>query len=229
MQAEIMVLKIPQNITSNDYRQLLSLVSEEKRIKISQLRQQCDVYRTLFGEVLVRAAIVRILDLPNQEIQFTYNSYGKPSLIGNESFHFNISHAGDWVALFISSSPVGIDVEQICEIDESIAKSYFSKMEYERLFCLRGEERTAYFYELWTLKESYIKAKGKGLSIPLDSFSIHIGEDSSIALTPRTEAYFFKQYELNRSYKLAACTTAPEGFPNQLQHWRMEDLIHLFF
>ncbi|WP_373293886.1 4'-phosphopantetheinyl transferase family protein [Paenibacillus albidus] len=71
-------------------------------------------------------------------------------------------------------------------------------------------DQKTFFSILWTLKESYIKAKGMGLSLPLNSFSFTFHSDQSIALSPIEEGYFFRQYELDYGYKLSACSSADE-------------------
>ncbi|MFD0589633.1 4'-phosphopantetheinyl transferase family protein [Paenibacillus sp. GCM10027627] len=227
MSAEIIVLKIPSIMETDRYNWLLEVVSEEKRTKVKRLRLLKDTHRTLLGEALVRAAIVSRLGLSNEHIRFVENEFGKPALCGFEKFQFNISHSGDWVAVFLSDVPIGIDVEEIRPIDTNIAESYMAPAEYEDIMDKNERERLSYFYDLWTLKESYIKAKGEGLSIPLHTFSISIRNDGSIVLDPATEPYYFKTYELEPRYKLAACSS-DNRFPTALTHWNIDDLrVHL--
>ncbi|REK74292.1 4'-phosphopantetheinyl transferase family protein [Paenibacillus paeoniae] len=223
LKVEIMVLNIPSVMGTDDYNWLLGLVSEEKRARVKKLRFLRDAYRTLLGEALVRAAIASRLEIGNERIHFARNEYGKPSLIGHESLQFNVSHSGDWVALFVSDVPVGIDVEEIRPIDMNIAESFLSVLEYNRLMSHNQGERLAHFYELWTLKESYIKCKGEGLSIPLHSFSILVNEDRSVSLEPSGGHHFFKTYELDRNYKLAACAEV-DRFPPSITKWSFEEL-----
>nr|WP_269669513.1 4'-phosphopantetheinyl transferase superfamily protein [Paenibacillus sp. GSMTC-2017] len=164
------------------------------------------------------------LGVPNENIAFSYNEYGKPTLIGCEGLHFNVSHSGDWVVAFVSTAAVGIDVEEVRPIDMNIASSYFAKEEYRELLAKSEGERTAFFYELWTLKESYIKAKGEGLSIPLHSFSVAIQSDRTITLKPEGENVYFKQYQLAPHYKMAACSFKNK-FPLTVSHWSIEELL----
>ncbi|MFF2889705.1 4'-phosphopantetheinyl transferase family protein [Paenibacillus sp. NPDC057967] len=223
MNVEIIVLNIPSVMGMDDYNWLLNQVSEEKRGRVKKLRFLKDAYRTLLGEALVRAAIVSRLGLGNEHIRFAKNEYGKPSLVSHGSFHFNVSHSGEWVAVFVSQAPVGIDVEEIKPIDMNIAESFLSEREYQRLMSYNHGERLPHFYELWTLKESYIKCKGEGLSIPLHSFSIMVNEDRSITLEPEGEHYFFRTYELDEHHKLAACSEA-DRFPPNVKRWSFDEL-----
>ena len=142
-------------------------------------------------------------------------------------FHFNISHSGDWVVLATGPSPLGIDVERIKDIDLDIAKRFFSGREYDDLMLKPDEERFSYFFNLWTLKESYIKAVGKGLSLPLDSFSM-VMEDNRITIkTESDDNRFFRQYPVAAGYKLSICASG-DSFPGEIIHKTPDDLYYEF-
>lgn len=111
------------------------------------------------------------------EWPLTENSYGKPEISTNRpdlNLNFNLSHSGGELVFIISKNlMVGIDIEHI-KYQESligVAKKSFSDREYRHLLTLSGHHQAAKFYELWTLKEAYIKARGIGLTMPLDTFS----------------------------------------------------------
>lgn len=183
----------------------MKLISAQKAEKLSRYRRKEDLVRSLLGELLLRVQITRLLQLPNHEIVFDANPYGKPYLTGHP-LEFNLSHAGDWVVCVLSSQPVGIDIEEIKAVDISIAERFFTKKEYADLLEKTAEERQSYFYELWTLKESYIKAIGLGLSLPLDSFSFRITSNDIVVVDSQPRAdFFFKQYHVDCKYKLSVC------------------------
>jgi len=98
---------------------------------------------------------------------------GKPYLEGTDLIYFNMSHAGIYSACAFSKKPVGLDIEQIKPIALSIAKRYYCRSEYEDIMEHSDEGRSRRFYQYWVLKESFIKAVGLGLSIPLNQFSFH--------------------------------------------------------
>jgi 4'-phosphopantetheinyl transferase len=85
--------------------------------------------------------------------------------------HFNISHSGNYAGCVISDKFAGFDVEQHKITDLSLSKHFFTGVEHQYI-CSPDESALNRFYQIWTLKESYIKAIGKGLSCPLDSFSV---------------------------------------------------------
>lgn len=101
-------------------------------------------------------------------ISFERNKYGKPYIKNYPDFHFNISHSGKWVVCAVSSQTVGIDIECMNELDQSFANAIFTDHE-KHEYLKKGDNpgRLKYIYEIWTLKESYFKYLGKGLSISI--------------------------------------------------------------
>jgi 4'-phosphopantetheinyl transferase len=99
---------------------------------------------------------------------------------------------------------LGIDIEQIKNNNDSIAERFFTTSEYEDLKRLKEENRLYYFYDLWTLKESYIKCIGKGLHIPLNSFSFEI-QNERVSLIPSDNSYNFRRYDCFSEYRVAVC------------------------
>lgn len=102
-------------------------------------------------------------------------SGGKPVFVENKDVHFNLSHSGDYVALAYGDAPLGVDIERVARADLKIAKRFFAKEEYEHLAEREEEEQADLFARIWTAKEAVVKASGKGLSIPLERFSV-LGE-----------------------------------------------------
>ncbi|WP_062491249.1 MULTISPECIES: 4'-phosphopantetheinyl transferase family protein [Paenibacillus] len=174
---EICALHIEKNLDIQQFESLLLLVSEEKRNRILKNVRFEDAQRSLLADVLARFMLCRSLNLSNEDITFYYNSFGKPFLKNVENVFFNVSHSGNWVVCALDNSPIGIDIEIVKPIDISIARRFFSTVEYKDIMKRTPTQREDYFYTLWTLKESYIKAIGKGLSIPLDSFSFRVKND----------------------------------------------------
>lgn len=103
-------------------------VSSEKRVAADRFRFLIDARRTLLGEVLVRQTIHDMYDLPMDQIVFETEGNGKPVVRQLPSFHFNLSHSGDWVVCAVDDAPVGIDIEEIKPIDLAIAKRFFQRM-----------------------------------------------------------------------------------------------------
>ncbi|RDU24801.1 4'-phosphopantetheinyl transferase family protein [Anaerosacchariphilus polymeriproducens] len=174
---KIYVIERNRLLDTNEYVFLYNFISEEKKKRIMKYRNYADMERSLLADLLVRYAVNQKIDIPNSHLHFYQNDYGKPFLMF-PNIHFNASHSGNWIACAVSDYEVGIDVEKISHVDEDIAEHFFTEIENQYLKNQPDLLRKESFYKLWTLKESYIKFKGKGLSIPLDSFSIQIDKEN---------------------------------------------------
>ncbi|NVO09179.1 MAG: 4'-phosphopantetheinyl transferase superfamily protein [Bacteroidales bacterium] len=207
---------------------LLSQVSNAKRERLLKFYNWEDLQRGLLADLLVRKALIEKVNVSNNEIHFSVNEYGKPYCSFLKNFHFNVSHSGSWVVCAIDSNPIGIDIERISQIDLDISKNYFSKKEHENL--LLSNNPFDYFFTLWSLKESYIKFIGKGLSHPLDSFSIVFSNNSKINIEVNAkilENTFFKQYDVDKVYKMAVCCSHPD-MPEKPVVYNISDLVDFF-
>ncbi|MBD8074401.1 4'-phosphopantetheinyl transferase superfamily protein [Bacillus thuringiensis] len=183
---------------------------------MKRLLNSCDVNRTLIGDLLIRSLICQKYKINNEEIRFKYNEYGKPFVENFSDFHFNLSHSGEWVVCTTANFNVGIDIEKVSEIEAlKLAKKFFSADEFYDISNMNSDEQINYFYDLWTLKESYIKTIGKGLYTPLNSFSIKKESRALILYKNIPKNFYFKQYNIDPNYKLSACATRDE-FPQEI-------------
>jgi 4'-phosphopantetheinyl transferase len=203
----------------------MTLASEYKRKRIKRYHNFIDSQRVLVADVLLRQVLCSKLGIKNRDLIFYFNECGKPFL-KNSDIHFNISHSGEWIVCAVSYCRVGIDIEQIKLIDfVSIASSFFSDIELQDLMEIEETSRLFYFYDLWTLKESYIKAVGKGLSIPLNSFTVRKNCNSIILRNEKESAtYFFKQYSLDSNYILSICSSNSE-YPTGIIIKKIDDIL----
>ena len=166
------ILRIDRDLTPSEYRIMMKKVPPEKQAKIDHFCFLKDAQRSMLGVIMATHAVNEHLGLPGKPLMFGTNHYGKPYLLEYPGLHFNISHSGGYVCCALSMQPVGIDVEEITCAEMQIAERFFSIEEYGYLKSFPHEERNHAFFEVWTKKESYIKQRGKGLSIPLTSFSV---------------------------------------------------------
>lgn len=215
---EIYALELPKYLEESQYEQLLSILSPDKQKRIIRLVRKEDKYRILLADILVRNILSKRCKIHPKVIRYDYNQFGKPFFQQFKSVSFNVSHAGDWVVCIFDYTPVGIDVEKVQPINLEIGKLVFSEEEYQDLQRKsEGRERLEYFYDLWTLKESYVKARGMGLSLPLNAYTIKRYSNDLIELFPNVgdQKYFFRQYDLHQEYKLSVCSTM-ERFANSI-------------
>jgi 4'-phosphopantetheinyl transferase len=130
---------------------------------------------------------------------FQRNSHGKPSLVAEQAdelgIAFNLSHTnGMGLCAVAPKGEVGVDVEYHANSQGllDVADHYFSDTEVEDLFRLPKDEQENSFFHYWTLKEAFIKARGEGLAIPLDSFSF-VFRDGGITFVPPENALLSEQ------------------------------------
>ena len=154
------------------FKEGLRLIVPAAQQDVMRFKFEKDRHRKLVSALLLRLFVKNFLNL--SEYSVSKNKYGKPYLNDYPNFHFNLSHSGNWVVGAVSDKPLGIDIEQIHQINDfmDIAKRFFSEKEYTFLVECEEKSKIALFYDIWTKKESLIKAVGKGLSIPLRSFTV---------------------------------------------------------
>ncbi len=135
------------------------------------------------------------------ETSFARDCFGKPYLIAYPEIHFNISHSEELVACIIGENEVGMDVESIKPFPKTIIRKVCSPKEQESI--RRAVHPNEQFFKLWTLKESYIKAVGKGLQLPMKSAVFHIRKDGKIE--SNQPDYTFRQKVIEGKYILSVC------------------------
>jgi 4'-phosphopantetheinyl transferase len=141
----------------------------------------------------VRILLGRYLDRVPEELRFALNPYGKPALQDENErrqLSFNLSHSQDYALLAVTCNrEVGVDIEYIRPnlVDEQIAERFFSPREVGVLRSLEPDLQKEAFFVCWTRKEAFIKAKGQGLSIPLNSFDVSLSPDEPAELLQTRE------------------------------------------
>src|SRR5687768_11680228 len=146
-------------------------MTEEERATEQRFVFPHDRHRHRVTRALVRSVLAEELGLPPSEIRFELNGYGRPELAAHHTssgLSFNLSHTRDAIVLATSrDGVVGIDVEDHTRSGATldIAEQFFSRPEVEALAAVAPEGQRARFYQVWTLKEAYIKARGMGLSL----------------------------------------------------------------
>lgn len=186
------------------FEKAYNTVSQRRREKADKMRQQNDKLLSLGAEcLLIRACRDFGIDYNSQKILTDKNS--KPSFEGNP-LYFNLSHSEKRVMCVMSDLPVGCDTEKIHETDMRIVKRFFSDDECAAVEgCTTDEERENLFFRLWVLKESFMKCTGLGFSLPLNSFSISLGDTIRVKQSVDKSRYCFLEKEMNDGYKYGVC------------------------
>lgn len=193
-----------------------ALISAEERATQARFRFAKDRRRYLITRALVRTVLSRYRAVPPERWTFSTGPHGRPAIAAAHSsaLEFNISHSADLVMLGITSDrTLGIDVESMeaREVDIDGLDRYFAPQERAALLALPPFARRRRFFELWTLKESYIKARGMGLAIPLDAFRFELTGEQGLTLHMRTdlgdapERWRLWQLTLRARYLAAVC------------------------
>jgi len=160
-----------------DMQRWLRMLDCAERERASRFWIEADRREFVAAHALLRAMLTYYFDVPAPAWRFLVDADGKPWVdpnVGPHEIQFNLSHTRGLVAVALASrGAIGIDVEEIDEAkaDLAIAEAYFAPSEVELLQQAPPSERARCFFRLWTLKEAYIKAIGKGLSAPLSSFA----------------------------------------------------------
>lgn len=160
----------------------------------------------LKGELLLRKGLKKdygIVYGESNPVPVIKGVHGKPQLKEYPHIFHNISHTTGLVVCAIGDAPMGIDVEEIRPFSENIIRKVMSEQEKEQFYKLKGEEQNAFFFKIWTLKESYVKARGWGITIPLTEFSFELGSDGITCSVPGVQIV---QYCLKEKYVLSLCT-----------------------
>ncbi len=200
----IYILDIGYLYTEENYLGLYNRMPDFRKEKADKYRFMKDKARSVGAWGLLQYALgqMNIKD----DIDVTYNEFGKPFLKNHKDIFFSLSHSGDRVMCGISDETIGCDIQMIEDTKDNIlriAKRFFTLKESEYIESLQHDDIMDAFYRIWTVKESYIKAVGEGLSKNLDSFETGL-EHGKVQISD--EGYFC--YEINdmEGYKAAYCT-----------------------
>ncbi len=191
------------------------IVTAEELVRMEKFHHDSHKTRYLAGRVLARTILSRFTGIPPDLIAFSKTSLGRPFLRQQDKhpkIRFSISYTKDLIAFaLVLRGDVGVDIEYTdVDIDcLDIAKQYFSAAEYNHLMHLPEEQVKDGFFKYWTLKESYIKARGRGLTMPLSEFSFNIPsrDAEEIRIFPAPEKnqkhWYFRLMDPGRNYKAA--------------------------
>lgn len=154
----------------------LALLSVDERERAYRFHFAIHRQRYIASRSQLRQILSLYLDTPPQDLVFAYTAHQKPylQLPSHSRLQFNLSHSENMgVYAFTLDYAIGVDIEKIQDTYQAgLATRFFNAEENRRLQQIPALERIAEFYRIWSRKEALIKAVGKGLSIPLSSFSV---------------------------------------------------------
>jgi 4'-phosphopantetheinyl transferase len=217
----------PEHVSDPDLlRRYAALLSDDERARMSRFHFSRNREQYLLARALVRASLSRYYPVDPASWRFDRNAYGKPEVTHPEAdlpIRFNLSHTnGLSVCAIARNHAVGVDVENTRRTTHSGFLSlarYFSPVEIEELHALPENRQTARFFDYWTLKESYIKARGAGFAIPLDKFGFRFEANKMTGfwvhpqLQDQADNWQFWRIRLSGGYRIAIAVESPDrGF-----------------
>ena len=210
--------------------ELSKILSPDEEKRAARFHFQKDREHYTVARASLRLILARYRDMRPGDFRFSYSAYGKPSLISSgaaDDLRFNLSHSGHLALVGLTfGRDIGIDIERVREdfAGKEIAERFFSSREVACLLSLPEDGQVQAFFNCWTRKEAYIKARGEGLSMPLDKFDVAFAPGEAAALLdtridPR-EVDRWSLHDLAIDAGFAAAL-AVEGQHPQLEFWSL--------
>jgi len=246
-EGEVHVWRAALDLPQSRIQALAQILADDERTRAARFHFAKDRTHFIAARGLLRTILGRYLSRDPQMLSFFYNAYGKPSLAelpesraGGESqgsplrgpgtakgenVSFNLTHAEGMALYAITlNRAVGVDIEYIQRQMEweSIAERFFSPYEVRMLKAVPPDMRHVAFFNCWTRKEAYIKARGMGLSLELASFDVSLTPgEPAVLLNIREEGQDIADWSLYNLYPggdyIAALAT--EGQVSSLKCW----------
>lgn len=166
---QVHLWQIELNQLTEQYAVGCAVLADDEWVKINRLRQSKHQQRALSMRIQLRLLLAAYLSKAATDIEFTYDQYGKPQL-KNTPLFFNISHSQNTALVAIShNDQMGVDIEhwRVVEQMAAIVNRHYSMSEKKAWQLLNPDQQEAVFFNIWTCKEAFIKATGRGLGMGL--------------------------------------------------------------
>ena len=177
--SDIHIWKIGLNFPINE-KALDSVLSPDETKRLSQFKRAECKLQYLKSRFALRCILAKYLNRHPANLEFSTDEHGKPWLSGNEQkINFSLSHSAELALVAVSKANIGVDIEKIRAISQmdKFSKRFFSPRECDKLFSCAKSLRLPKFFEIWTTKEAYLKAKGIGLRTSLKEADIGLQGD----------------------------------------------------
>jgi len=184
----------PTTLLPSDVAELSAVLSQDEQHQLQQYRHLATRHTALITRAILRLVLSRYTSIPATDLAFIKQAHGKPMLADNpHRLHFNVSHNEQLIVLAVCvADEVGCDIEdpQRKVNVPAITRRYFAPQEQQLLANLKEQQQQQTFFEIWTLKEAFVKATGLGIALGLESFYFK--------MSPKIDVIFNKNYPLQR-------------------------------
>lgn len=182
---KIIYEKIPYSLSEDEKRQYFSFIECERKDELAKSMERKQT-QTLYSHMVAKREIAKILGCDMEEVIFEYDENSKPKLKGSGNLFFNISHSCEYTAVAISDKPIGVDIEKIRPVRQTVINKVCSRTELGYLKGSTNEQRD--FIKLWTLKESFLKAVGTGIIDNMKNYSFTVEENKAYMANKKINA-----------------------------------------
>jgi 4'-phosphopantetheinyl transferase len=202
-----------------------TLLSPEEKARLKRFLFAKDRHQRLVAWSMVRATLSRYADVRPELWRFSTNSYGRPEIASPVvgPLRFNLSHTDGLIVCAVAwDRQIGVDVENVERPGScaDLAKRFFAPSEADHVGALPAERQQDVFFDYWTLKESYIKARGMGLALPLEDFAFRLDEPVTISFTGTIDddpaSWQFERLRPSDAHKAAVAVRRAAGCDLQL-------------
>ena len=155
-------------------QRLVRVLSDDEQRRAHGFHSERDRRAFCVGRGVLRMLLGRYLGIAPTRVKFEYGRWGKPRLagtLGKSGLRFNAAHSdGLFLCAFTLEQEIGIDLERVVPVPEmlQIAEVAFSPAEHAALCALPAKARTQAFFDCWTRREAWLKARGAGMAGPRD-------------------------------------------------------------
>lgn len=196
------------DLSEEEMHDVLQLLPRERLEKIERTKQKKNQLESICAGLLLEYGLQE-QGLKGAELTFLKNADGKPYIAEYPKLFYNLSHSKEYVALVMDEHPVGVDVEGLRTGYQKLVKRFFAE---DEMAALQENWSDQFFTKLWTKKESYLKATGFGMRMPLNGFStlqeqVHVNgnmPDEMLTDVP----YYLASVQLEEGYWLTVCRKA---------------------
>src|SRR3990167_6193416 len=201
---EVHVWIIDLSITAAQKKQKYVILSNDEQKRADRFYAPLHQKRFIAAHAALRQILGQYMQTAPNDIVFDYTKHQKPFLSINPShLAFNLAHSESLAVCAITlNHAIGIDIEKIkTKFPQAVAKRYFSQKENNHLRQQKNKkDKIRAFFDLWSRKEALVKAVGKGLTLPLSSFSVSLDNKLEVILLEQ-QSWYVMPLDIHSDYK----------------------------